>query len=110
MQIQFQTIQVGQALYRVPMMNFNKKPFNGERFDNQVLRRAEMWRSNVGVQQEKSIFDKSEAPAKKKADNTTYTHMLTVPLSINSKEQQDSFKQFRETVLQDRKLEVYQSN
>lgn len=72
-----------------------------------------MWKNNAEVQQEKSIFDKSADSSntqKKQTDSSNYTHMLTVPLSINSKEQQDAFKQFRDTVLQDRKLDVYQAN
>lgn len=36
--------------------------------------------------------------------------MLTVPLTLNSQELQSAFIDFRDTVLNDRKLDVYQSN
>jgi hypothetical protein len=46
----------------VPVLNFNAKPFNGEKFNDQVLKRAEMWRHKEEGNQDQGILDKQSGP------------------------------------------------
>ena len=46
----FHKIMSGSTQYRVPILDFAKRPFNGQRFDQSVLRRAEMWRMTEPVE------------------------------------------------------------
>ena len=41
----FKKVSSNGTQYRVPVLDFGKKPFNGQKFDPQVLKRAEMWRN-----------------------------------------------------------------
>jgi len=94
----FTNMSIAGANYRLPVLNFNSKPFNGQKFNDQVLKRAEMWRNNEPVGQE----------IKKVKENVAnlFTHLISVPLVLNHPDLQKAFIGFRETILSDPLLEV----
>lgn len=79
----FQDLQVGSINYRVPVLNFNSKPFNGEKFHDQALKRAAAW-AGVGT----ADSDKQEAAEKalKKRDysESNFTHIISIPVALDS--------------------------
>lgn len=55
----FDMMLIDNKMYRIPKMNFNSKPFNGENFDAQVIKRAEMWRGTQQDEEEKSVREEN---------------------------------------------------
>lgn len=43
----FNDMKIGKINYRMPVINFNTKPFNGQKFNDQAMKRAQAW-SGVG--------------------------------------------------------------
>ena len=89
-------------MYRVPVLNFNSKPFNGEKYDNQVLQRATIWSGTGGDVQDANPGQRNQG---EKSDMKS-THFISIPIALNSIDIQQSFKGFRETILGDKNLDV----
>jgi len=45
--------------YRVPKINFSSKPFNGKKYDEQVINRVGMWRGAAETDQSASTIGAS---------------------------------------------------
>lgn len=91
-------------------MNFNSKPFNGEKFNEQVLKRAGMWRDKEAPETPKNLDEFGKNGNKTRQEQATHTHMLTIPLSLNDPDQQSTFIGFRDTLMSDKKLELCSEN
>jgi hypothetical protein len=65
----------------VPVLNFNTKPFNGQKFDPQILKRAQMWKGNEDAQEESKGINR-EKP--KNYSEINSTHFLSIPIALTS--------------------------
>lgn len=104
---------IDNKMYRVPQINFNSKPFNGESFDAQVIKRAEMWRGSQQNEEAKSVREENaQAELKRGKDysESKPTHFISIPISLDSLSVQKSFQGFRETLLSDERLEACSQN
>lgn len=79
----FQDLPVGSINYRVPVLNFNAKPFNGEKFNDQALKRAQAW-AGVGTA-ESDQQDAAERQLKRRDySESNFTHIISIPVALDN--------------------------
>ena len=71
-------------MYRVPVLNFNSKPFNGEKYDNQVLSRASMWSSGAAPDNDNGKGKYDDRNQIEKKDEIKSTHFISIPIALNT--------------------------
>ena len=95
------------TIYRVPVINFNKKPFNGRQYNQSLGTKEEVWNEDDTryrpAKRPKHSFDKID---KNMEEQTVQTHFVSIPLALNDIDIQRSYLGFRETLLADSSLKA----